>query len=278
MLEMNHDLFINPGFNLQKGDNDLLTVAKLPKEQLRARWNTQTGKFILSKWKANGFDRKVLDELVGKYYDHTDIRGISVVGEDLSKVDLSKVDLCGSNLLNANFNEANLIDSWISESNIRGAKFNWAKMDNALLDNVEFDNRTSFVGVNLNAINFTLAALLQDLAVGQQRIVHLEKRHPILATFLRVTCDYGRSFTRFAIWCVSVVLVFGVIYNLIPNAISKPGLGNSIYFSLMTFITLGSDINVMSDLGKILTVIEATSGYIMTGLLIAILVRRTIGE
>ena len=45
-------------------------------------------------------------------------------------------------------------------------------MNGVFLDNVDFDNRTSFTGVNINAINFTLAALLEDLALGQARIIN----------------------------------------------------------------------------------------------------------
>jgi hypothetical protein len=137
-----------------------------------------------------------------------------------------------------NLSKADLRNSWISESNIKGAKFDWAVMDQALLDNVDFNNKTSFVGVNLNAVNFTLAALLQDLAVTQQRIANLESTQPKLAFFLKVTCDYGRSFTRFFFWFAGTILTFGLIYSFIPKVISKIGLPESIYFSFVTFTTL----------------------------------------
>lgn len=270
--------FINPSQDLDKTSQEILTIVNLSKEQLQQRWNTSDGKYILAKWKGAKFERKVLDALVGKYYGHTDIRGIPLAREDLSKVDLSKVDLYSSNLENAVLKSANLSDSWLSESNIKGACFDYALMNNVLIDHVEFNKKTSFIGVVLNTMNFNLAAQLQDHATTQQRIDNLKNNHPILAGFLWLTCDYGRSFTRFIFWCLVVVIVFGMLYTLIPSSLSKPGFWNSLYFSTMTFITLGSDIQAVSPVGKILVVIEAALGYLMTGLLVAILVRRTIGD
>ncbi len=279
MAGVSQDLFIEPGVNLQKGDKDLTTAVNLSKESLQNRWDTQKGKNILSIWKANNFDRSILDELVGKYYDHYDLRGITLINEDLSRVDLSSIDFFGANLENTSFEAADLTDSWLSESNLKGAKFDWAKMEQVLLDTVDFDQRTSFVGVNLNGINFTLAALLRDLALGQQRIVHLEKRHPLFAKFLRITCDYGRSFTRYVIWCLAVILLFGLLYYFLPGSISETGFWNSLYFSVVTFTTSGyGDIRPMFWVGRILVVVEVITGYVMAGLLIAILARRIIGD
>lgn len=276
--EITPDFFINPGQDLDQTSQEILTIVNLSKEQLRQRWNTQSGQYILSKWRGNKYDRKVLDSLVGKYYGHTDIRGISLAREDLTKVDLSKVDLYSSNLEDAVLKYANLSDSWLSESNIKGACFDFAIMKDVLIDNVEFNKKTTLTGVNLNTMNFNLAALLQDYATTQQRIENLKSKHPILAGFLWITCDYGRSFTRFFIWCLVVVISFGLLYTLISGSLSKPGFWNSLYFSTMAFTTLGSDIQAVSPIGKILVVMEAAIGYLMTGLLVAILVRKTIGD
>jgi len=275
--EITQDFFIKPGIDLQQNSQELLTMVNLSKDQLRQRWNTQPGQYIISHWKGHRFDRQSLESLVGKYYGQTDIRGIPLDRQDLTKVDLSKVDLFGANLENAILKYANLSDSWLSESNIKGACFDFANMTRVLIDNVEFNGKTSFYGVNLNAVNFTLAVLLQDFATGQQRIENLKTRHPILAVFLRITCDYGRSFTRFFLCCVLAIFSFALLY-LIPGCLNKPGFWNSLYFSALTFTTLGSDIQPVSMLGKIFLILEAAIGYLMTGLLVAILVRKTIGD
>lgn len=276
--EITPEFFINPGLDLDKGNKELLTIVNISKEQLKQRWNTTLGQRILTRWKANKFDRDILDEMVGKYYGHTDIRGVTLAKEDLSKVNLSRVDLYGANLENAKLNYANLTDSWLSECNIKGTCFDYARMNDVLIDNVEFNNKTSFTGVTLKVIDFNLAALLQDYATNQQRIDNLKNKHPILAAFLRISCDYGRSFTRFFIFCLAVILVFAVLYLIFTNSLSKPGIWNSLYFSAMTFATAGSDIQAVSTISKILVVLETAIGYLMTGLLVAILVKRTIGD
>jgi len=270
------DHFIRAGVNLQKEDPELQTVVQWSKETLQQRWRTPAGQAILEAWKASGFRRATIEQHVGKYYDHLDLRGIPLQGEDLSDRDVSFVDFYSADLRNVNFRRANLTESWLSEADIRGTKFDWAKMDGVLLDGVQFDNATSFIGVNLNAINFTLAALLQDLARYQQRIVHLEQRHPWLAFFLRVTSDYGRSLTRFVGWCVAIVVAFAVLYTQIWSL----SFGEALYISLMLFLTIGVELPTAEALagGRMLLVGEALLGYIMMSLLIAILVRRTIGD
>ena len=118
--------------------------------------------------------------------------------------------------------KADLSDSHLSESDIRGSRFHWTHLDRTYLDNVLFDNETSFLGVDLNAVNFTLATLLHDLALSQQRIQQLETHYPLFAFFLRVTCDYGRSFWRYAIWVFGLVVVYTIIYASVPTLLSDP--------------------------------------------------------
>lgn len=283
--EITPEFFILPGCDLQNGHPEYDLAAKLTKKQLKDRWKKTEGQNILSRWRASNFDRNTLDTLVGKFYGHTDIRGIPLVRENLSKVDLSKVDLYASNLEKSVLKYSQLTDSYLSESNIKGTCFDWSIMDGAFLDNVDFDNKTSFIGVNLNPINFTLAALLQDLAVNQARIVSLEKKRPILAFILRITCDYGRSFPKFFLSCFVITLLFSFAYSFSPGSLAKVGDASSslsfwdnVYFSLMTFVSSNTDIQPISILGKIIVATETVIGYLALSLLVAILVRRTIGD
>ncbi|MBN3875189.1 pentapeptide repeat-containing protein [Nostoc sp. JL23] len=276
--EITPEFFINPGVNLDAGSQELLTMVNLSKEQLRNRWFTPAGQNILTRWKTNGFKRDVLDRMVGKYYEHTDIRGIPLVKENLTKANLSKVDFYGANLENTNFKNADLTDSYLSETNIKGACFDYAKMKDVLIDHVEFNNKTSFTGVSLRSIDFNLSALLQEYATNQQRIESLKSKHPILAKILYITCDYGRSFSRFLFCCLAMVISFSLIYWLSAGSLSKPGFWNSLYFSIMAFTSFGSEIQALSVAGKFFAAIEVITGYLMTGLLVAILIRKTIGD
>jgi uncharacterized protein YjbI with pentapeptide repeats len=173
------NLFIAPGVDLQKENpdqyNSLITAVNFKKSDLQQRWYSPEGKRILAQWRGSKFERSVLDQLVGRYYGHTDLRGVPLMEEDLKGAELSNVDFYGSILTNADLSNANLSDSWLSESTILGTKFKWANMEGALLDNVEFDNQTDFSGVNLERVNFNLAALLKEQAINQQRIESLKK-------------------------------------------------------------------------------------------------------
>jgi uncharacterized protein YjbI with pentapeptide repeats len=263
--------FITPGVDFQEDNSELTTAVNLSVERLRERWNTQKGQSILIRWETNHFKRDVLNESVGKYYNHTDIRGINLSNKILTNVDLSEIDLFSANLVDTTFERCNLTNTWLSHANLSRTIFKWTKMNDVILDGVSFNNRTKFLGVNLSSIDFTLASLLQDLALGQQKIEHLERRSRYFATFLKWTCDYGRSFRRFVICCMGVIFVFSLMYSLIPDMVNSSDFLGCLYFSALTFMRIGyTDIHPISSIGKLITITEVSIGYIMLGLLVAI--------
>ena len=77
-----------------------------------------------------------------------------------------------------------------------------------------------------------------------------------------------KPLTVFGFYIVAI-LVFALLYSFIPGAITQGGLGilESVYFSTVTITTLGyGDISPVSDLGKILTAIQAVLGILIIGL------------
>ncbi|MBW4484898.1 MAG: pentapeptide repeat-containing protein [Tildeniella torsiva UHER 1998/13D] len=273
--EINNDLLINPGVDIGEGSQELLTMARIGRAELKRRWAAGHGNYVLVKWRASGFQRQVLDGLVGKFYGQTDLRGIDLSEADLNGVDLSYCDMFSASLQNANLSKANLNHTWLSETDLRGANLSWASMDGVLIDNADFNNRTTMLGVNLAKVDFTLAWPLRSFAFNQQRIADLKSRYPFFAKFLEITTDYGRSFPRFFGWCLVTVVLFALAFS--PDSmISEPGFWNGLYYSAATFTSLGANLYAVSPMAKVLSVVEVFLGYVMLGLLATMIAKRVL--
>ncbi len=267
--------FIPPTINI--ADHSSLEwrhFANLSKVEIQKRWREPMGKGLLNSLQAAKYSRDALEKNVGKFGGKFDLRGISLGGVDLTGLDLSDIDFFASDLSGASLKYCDLSGTYLSESDVRGTVFDWANLDGALLDNVKFDKHTSFLGVNLNKVNFTLATLLYDLALSQQRIQQLEQHHKLFALFLRLSCDYGRSFQRYVLWVAAFLIGYACAYWLL---MPRPFV-DCLYFSIVTFSTVGyGDILPQTPIEKVIVISEILIGYLMGGLLIAILAKRVIG-
>ncbi len=78
---------------------------------------------------------------------------------------------------------------------------------------------------------------------------------------------------------VGMITLFGMFFWLCPGAISEKGPFNALYFSFVTFTTLGyGDILPLTTIAKVAVILEASFGYLMGGMLIAILARKVMGD
>lgn len=115
----------------------------------------------------------------------------------------------------------------------------------------------------------------------------------------KYTSDYGESPWRFIGWLAAIVLVFALIYMpIVPNwfdwwpsitfkdypfhewsdgAIDGiiHNIVAAVYFSAVTFATLGfGDIAPTNTMGRLCTIAEVLSGYLMFGVLITLVARK----
>lgn len=250
------------------------------KPLLIERWHSPRGVALLEKLHAGHFSKHVMDGCIEKPFGHYDLRGIDLTNAQMEGLDLSGIDFFGADFSRANLSKCDFTDSWLSESVIKGADFEWSVLKNTLLDNVQFNRQTNLLGVNLSQANFTLSTLLYDLALSQQRIQQLEQHHKHFALALKWLCDYGRSFTRYALWVVILVMSYACAYFLLDGISFKEPKTflDCAYFSLVTFATVGyGDILPISAFAKCVVMSEIAIGYLMGGLLIAILSKRVMG-
>lgn len=126
-----------------------------------------------------------------------------------------------------------------------------------------------------------------------------EKKHPRTYFFWSLFADCGRSFFRWGIWSVGIALLFAAIFTPPPDFFpdwwvnccneigprfqqttdayrGKPlGFWSSLYFSIVTFTTLGfGDVVTANTTARILVTLEVILGYIMLGGLISILANK----
>lgn len=269
------NLIIGSGVDISRDHGDYPWMARLSREEIVSRWESDYGKQIISRWRGNNYSRETLDTLVGRFNGKTDIRGIQITYEKLENIDLSDCDMFSANLSSSTFKFCNLSESYLSECKIQGTKFNYCRMKDVLIDNTLFDRKTSIIGVDLDKINFNLAWSLRSQSIAQQKIFDFEERYRLFAFFLRITCDYGRSFQRFFLWCLGVILLFAFLFS-IPGTLEISGFWNGLYTSITLFSTIGHEYATASVLGRTLVALESCFGYAMGSLLVALLARRMI--
>ncbi|MDY0039980.1 MAG: ion channel, partial [Desulforhabdus sp.] len=94
--------------------------------------------------------------------------------------------------------------------------------------------------------------------------------------FWWLTADCGRSVSRWAGWSVFIAMLFAFVYYFLgpdyfASAYLKFNLSNMIYYSVVTFTTLGfGDITPKTTGAAMFVMCEVIIGYVMLGGLITI--------
>jgi hypothetical protein len=106
--------------------------------------------------------------------------------------------------------------------------------------------------------------------------------------FWEITCNYGDSWLRFALWVFGILVFFACIYLPSRNDLGVFGIefdnypysdyvGNdfltALYLSISTFASFG-DLKPVNDAGKFWVSFELLLGYLMFGVLITLVARK----
>ncbi len=165
--------------------------------------------------------------------------------------------------------------------------------------------RTNFLGVDTSAVDWSRnPALGRDIRY-QQFLAQFYQKKPLWLYrpfyFLWwLTSRWGESIWRWLGWSVALVFLFAAIYTFGSErdggpliierpivtgeyaaggdklvfgnkVVAKPDFYTSLYFSVVTFTTLGfGDVTQNGPVGKLVIVVEVILGYVMLGGLIAI--------
>ncbi len=117
-----------------------------------------------------------------------------------------------------------------------------------------------------------------------ERFIALKNRRwlkYLLYTFYRYYGNYGQDARLILLWGVVTVLVFGVIYyvtNTVDWGKQSADLLTAIYFSVITFLTIGYGDIVPIGIGKLLASIEGAFGTITVSAFVVVLAKNLYRE
>jgi hypothetical protein len=231
-----------------------------------------------------------------------DLRGANLHNASLEDAYLQNSDLSHAHLENAILAYANFKNAHLVDANLKGVNLKAVNMEGSNVSSVAYDQ-----GVLLKLIKETKLNpkvlwkrrydLMLDTTMrcrgayvacyGSQKFRAFIQDQDYLEEltetgFGRFLCfiwwifsNCGRSITRWAAWSLLFIFLFSLIYLFMgSDHFYTPKLKfnfiTMIYYSVVTFTTLGGDIFPDTSAGAIVTIAEVLIGYIMLGGLISI--------
>ncbi len=216
--------------------------------------------------------------LRGAHLEGANLQGAKLAGARLEKANLQMVDLRGATLQKAHLQQANLrycdlrgAETNLNKANLEGAHLYGVDLSQADIEGIKWGSRC-MVGEEQQSKKETnkdkKRELLQEATSAYRHLKqwHTEKGMYDLAgefffremttkrkaltwrphafpkvwsSFVAFTSGYGERPLRAVIWAASVILGLAVIYFLIGATWELEAFGDSVYFSALSFATLG---------------------------------------
>ena len=213
--------------------------------------------------------------------------GAQLEGAVLWGAHLEGAHLEGAHLEGAHLEGAHLEAAYLDETYIEGADLSGANLQDANVYAVAYDRNTKCRGIRVDSCYGS--PMFKRFAQDQDFLEELQKRSwwgkPLYYIWL-VLADCGRTPWRWVFWSVLFAIWFALnFYWLGPDAFRLAGngldpsdpslpftLGTTIYYSVVTFTTLGfGDITPKTPTAAWWVMAEVIVGYIMLGGLISIM-------
>ena len=207
-------------------------------------------------------------------------------GASLSKVDLSGADLRCASIKNARMRESDLRKGDFTDADFQHTDLSLSRVTNAVFDNANLQEsqirfldgytKASWIGVDIRNINFSGAYIIRRF-IGDQNYLKEFRETSRLTNFLYIiwwiTCDCGRSLSRWCVLTLIMAVVFALVFTLVGVDYGDYETWLSpFYYSIVTLTTLGyGDVLPVTTAAKIVAILEVIIGYVMLGGLLAIL-------
>lgn len=210
-------------------------------------------------------------------------------GASLSRADLAESDLRCAILRGAHVHDASLEGADASRCDLRSAQLDRTRVEGATFDRADLREtslaeivgfeKASWIGVDDRDTDFRGAYTLRRQIVDENYLHEFRSRgrgNAALYWMWWATSDCGRSFLRWALWTVLVVVIFAGVFDFVSiDYGDHPTFLSSIYFSVVTLTTLGyGDVVPASPAAQLVVMTEVVLGYVALGGLISILANK----
>jgi hypothetical protein len=233
---------------------------------------------------------------------------------NLSNAHLFAVDFSGSSLLKADLSGSNINRSVLDKSNLLGTRFTDTKMEdvkwgNKCLQEIEAKTQSKKRMAIKARQNFTEAEeIYRRLRIEcearglyddaghfhyRERLMHQEllprfSTAWVLSRLVQMVCGYGESAARVVAFSLGLITLCALLYCFLPLAGSQilsfsfdnsfmanlRVFGNCLYYSVVTFTTLGYGDIAPLGFAKVVAALEAFTGAFSMSLFVVVFVRK----
>jgi len=179
---------------------------------------------------------------------HAELKTATINSCTFKETDCTGLNLYGTILTNCNFNDATIKDitlesTIIDERTTFGKMLKSEKEKNYHFAAIEYKKiKEMYKSSSLHSIadNFHYKEMIAKRKLSP-------KKHPLRTLnyiFGDLLCKYGTSFVRVLIWCFVLIIICALFFNIGENLVYNgnkisPTIFDSIYFSIVSFTTLG---------------------------------------
>ncbi len=219
--------------------------------------------------------------------EHADFSNSTLSDCNFQEADCSGISLHGARLVNCNFNDTTIKDmslesAVIDEKTFFGTALKSEKNGNYHFASIEY-KQIKQIYKNSNLHNIYDHYHYKEM-VAKRKTMHLKNPMRILnLIFGDLLCKYGTSFTRVMAWSAVIIVICAVLFTkysslLYHNTVVHPSFFDSLYFSTVSFTTLGyGDYHAVGFM-RYIAALESFFGAALMSLFTVIVARQIIRD
>ena len=222
--------------------------------------------------------------LTGATFFGAKMPGVSLSNSNLEGADFRTANLTGAhirqvNLTDVNFTRANLAEVDFEESNVKKTRFTDADLRKASLRYIKNFKRATWIRADIRSVDFCGAYMVRRFIMDENYLFEFRthsKYNFILYYLWWLSSDCGRSILRWTVLIWINLIFFSLIYRFVDIDYGEYETALSpLYFSLVTFTTLGYGDNIPASLpAQVIAGLEVILGYVALGGLLSILANK----